>query len=165
MRKRKSDGPPIRAGETPRDAVRRVALGLLARREHGRRELEMKLLARGFAVSDVAPELAVLENERLLSEERFAEQFVGSRARRGDGPRKIRAELKGRGVDDSLIEKELDETEENWLSEAERVRCRKFGAAIPDTYEERARQARFLQNRGFTLEQIRRVLKGDIEDA
>lgn len=164
MRKKKSDGPPLRGDETPRDAVRRISLGLLARREHGRRELELKLLARGFAVSDIGPELDVLEQARLLSDERFAEQFVGSRVRRGDGPLKIRAELKGRGVQEGLIEKEIAQTEENWLGEAERVRCRKFGEPIPDTFEERARQARFLQNRGFTMEQIRRVLKGDIED-
>jgi hypothetical protein len=54
--------------------------------------------------------------------------------------------------------------EENWLADAERVRRKKFGDAIPESYEERARQARFLQNRGFTMEQIRRVLKGDIEE-
>lgn len=148
----------------PREAVRRISLGLLARREHSRRELEQKLLARGFAVSEISAELDALERERLLSETRFATQFVGSRARRGDGPVKIRAELMQRGVSDELIEQELQQVEEDWLREAERVREKKFGRAIPETYEERARQARFLQNRGYTLEQIRKVLRGDIED-
>lgn len=144
--------------------MRRISLGLLARREHSRRELEQKLLARGFAVSEISAELDALERERLLSETRFATQFVGRRARRGDGPVKIRAELMQRGVSDELIEQELQQVEEDWLREAERVREKKFGRAIPETYEERARQARFLQNRGYTLEQIRKVLRGDIED-
>jgi SOS response regulatory protein OraA/RecX len=30
--------------------------------------------------------------------------------------------------------------------------------------QERARQARFLQQRGFSMEHIRAALKGDIED-
>lgn len=161
MRKKKR---PDRSDEAPRDAVRRIAMGLLASREHSRRELERKLQLRGFGEADVAPELDALEKARYLSEERFTEQFVGSRARRGDGPLKIRSELKGRGVDEGLIEKELDHAEDDWLAKAEQVRCKKFGEPIPETFEERARQARFLQNRGYSMEQIRRVLKGDIED-
>jgi len=38
------------------------------------------------------------------------------------------------------------------------VRSKRFGDAMPEDFKERARQARFLQYRGFTSEQIREVL-------
>jgi len=39
------------------------------------------------------------------------------------------------------------------------VRQKKFGKAMPADYKEQARQSRFLQYRGFSTEQIRRLFK------
>jgi regulatory protein len=44
------------------------------------------------------------------------------------------------------------------------ARRKRFGAELPGDMQERARQARFLQQRGFSMEDIRKALKGDIED-
>ena len=149
--------------EAARDPVRvrNAALGLLMRREHSGRELEDKLTARGYAPETVAEVLAALAARNLLSDARFVEEFVAARVRRGDGPAKIRNALHGKGVDAEQLEAALAAHHEEWPALAESVRRKRFGAARPQNYAERARQARFLQQRGFTAEQIRQVLKRD----
>jgi regulatory protein len=142
-------------------SVREAAMNLLARREHSTRELRDKLLVRGFEQDEITPVLQTLSREGLLSDERFTESFIHWRMERGSGPLKIRAELRQRGVADEIIAACLDERDRVWLERAEAVRCKKFGAALPVEYKEKARQARFLQYRGFSAEQTRSVLRDD----
>ena len=144
--------------EEQRRACRKQALDLLARREHSRLELRRKLLARSHA-EDMADEvLDRLQQERFLDEARFAEHFVRSRTGRGQGPAKIRAELRKRGVGESLIDTALAEAECDWTGLAAAARRKRFGAAPPGAYRERARQARFLKSRGFEYGQIQAAL-------
>jgi regulatory protein len=139
--------------------VRQAALDLLARREHSRRELSCKLRARGFDDGTVDISLEALEREGLLSDTRFAEQFVWSRFQRGSGPQKIHAELRERGVDEALIEHNIEALADDWQGLLREVREKKFGSALPTDFRERSRQMRFLQQRGFTAEQIGRVFR------
>jgi len=141
--------------------VRATAMNLLARREHSTQELRDKLLTRGFEDDEIVPALQTLSREGLLSDERFTESFIHSRMERGSGPVKIRAELRQRGVADEIITNWLDERDRVWLERAESVRCKKFGSALPVDYKEKARQARFLQYRGFSAEHTRQVLRDD----
>ena len=141
--------------------MRATAMNLLARREHSTQELRDKLLTRGFEDDEIVPALQTLSREGLLSDERFTESFIHSRMERGSGPVKIRAELRQRGVADEIISDWLDERDRMWLERAETVRCKKFGSALPVDYKEKARQARFLQYRGFSAEHTRQVLRDD----
>ena len=64
------------------------------------------------------------------------------------------------------IETALDAAAEDWVAVARETRRKRFGAAGPADFHERARQARFLQYRGFTSEQIRAALgPGDDTDS
>ena len=130
----------------------------MARREHSRRELAFKLAQREFDDAEIAAVLDALEAERLLSDARFAEAYVHAREARGFGPMRIRAELKERGVDDALIEEHLDQDREVVEARAREQHRKKFGSRSPESYNERARQARFLQGRGFPNEIIWRVV-------
>jgi regulatory protein len=132
---------------------------LLARREHGERELARKLAARGYAGEIVEATLADLVGQGLLSNSRYVESYVESRVQRGHGPLKIRAELRERGVDDSLIDDGLDAYAARWPELLEQVRAKKFGPARPADFTERSRQMRFLQQRGFTGEQIEALFR------
>lgn len=141
--------------------LRAVALRLLGRREYAVAELGQRLLRRGYPQAVVDPVLAALQEEGLLDEARFAESFIASRRARGDGPLKLRRALQERGVADPVIHRYLDAPEEGWLEQLEAVRRKRFGAGRPDSYAEWARQARFLRRRGFTSDQIRRVLRDE----
>jgi regulatory protein len=142
------------------DAVvcRRQALELLARREHTRLELERKLKAQGAPPLVVAEALDGLEKEGLVSAARFAESFVRSRVAKGQGPLRIRRELAARGVSDQDAAAALDAGSYDWRSLARSVRIKKYGSERPKRYTEHARQARFLEYRGFDYDQIRSAL-------
>jgi len=79
-------------------AVRRTAMALLARREHGRVALTRKLRQRGAEPEMIETALDRLTEEGLLSEARYLESFVSYRARSGYGPARIREELSQRGT-------------------------------------------------------------------
>jgi regulatory protein len=144
---------------TERDAdLRRAAMDLLARREHSRAELRTKLRRRGADGSAIDPVLEALDADGLQSDARYAEAMAQSCLRRGKGPLRIRAELRTRGVDDALIEAALRALHDDWVALAQNARRKRFGDALPDTREDRARQARFLEQRGFAAEHIRAAL-------
>jgi regulatory protein len=132
-------------------------MDLLARREHSRLELERKLTARDYDSSEVAAVLDELEQDGLLSAERFARSFIESRYARGQGPYRIRRELAERGVPsaDAWLEDEAFD----WDALARTTRIRRFGEAPPANLREKARQIRFLEYRGFAHDQIRRALQ------
>ena len=71
---------------------------------------------------------------------------------------RIRKELERKGLTDEAVERWSDARSKEWLAELERVRHKKFGARLPCDFAERAKQARFLQQRGFTFEQIQQAL-------
>ena len=83
--------------------ARLAAMNLLAYREHSRAELVAKLIGRSFDVSEIDAALDILENEHLLSDERFAQAYVRMRSRKGFGPIRIRQELQERGISRELI--------------------------------------------------------------
>ena len=101
--------------------------------------------------------LAQLIDENLLNDERFTESFIRSRMARGQGPVKIRHELQKRSVASELIDDYLDESWELWQETLENVRQKKFGAELPKDYKEQTKQSRFLYQRGFGSEMIRRL--------
>lgn len=151
------------ASEPPQDDavdIEAAAIRLLAQREHSRHELQAKL-ARRFADNALCGQvLDDLEGRGLLSDERFTEQYVNSRMRKGFGPLRIRAELRERGVADELIEAWLDLSAEEWLAQLRHAAQGRFGDSAPEDARSQSRQARFLQYRGFPESLIRRYLWG-----
>jgi regulatory protein len=136
----------------------------LARREHSRRELHDKLLKKGCDEATAAETVKRLEQDRLVSDDRFMESLIQARRSRGYGPLRIQKELQEKGVTAEAIERWLDISGGEWLEDIRRVQRKKFGARLPKSYPERARQARFLQYRGFTYDQIQKVLNPHEQD-
>ena len=146
-------------------ACERAALDLLARREHSRRELERKLGARGFPDEMIASTLDALEQSGELAAARFTESFIRARAAKGQGPARIRAELAERGIDREQAAELLRAAGIDWAAVASSVRDKRFGARRPTDFKERARQARFLEYRGFDRDQVGSALRsGDDPD-
>ena len=134
------------------------AAALLARREHSRHELRQKLARHGAGADEVEAALQQLAAGGLQRDARFAEHFVRAKVNKGQGPLKIRHALQGRGVGPDLITEYLDAARIDWLAEARRVRTGKFGAPPPLEHANKAKQARFLQGRGFAGDVIMEAL-------
>jgi len=156
---------PAVAVKQVHNSLRKKAMDLLARREHSVDELQQKLLSHAkkkeLDVEIVADVIGALQKEGLVSDERFTEAFVRYRMNNGYGPRRIQSELRERGVDEKIQAAYLDFSDPQWFDQVELVRRKRFGENPPEDYKERARQARFLQYRGFTTDQTKRVLAGD----
>ncbi len=141
--------------------LRQKAIGLLARREHTRAELARKLSGLGTQ-EEIATVLADMEASQLQSDNRTAENYLRSNASRL-GASRLRHSLKTRGVAPEVIEEQLAQAD--LPDEIDRARAawgRKFSAA-PSNPKEWARQARFLQSRGFAGDIVRRLLKQPLE--
>jgi regulatory protein len=161
---------PVRAGSRQLSdkspgpkSIEATALRLLAHREHSTDELRRKLLRRGHPPAAIDVVLGQLAVWKLISDARFAGGLVRGAATRGHGPVRIRAELRRQGIDEAVIQAEFAEAGCDWLQLAARVRIRKFGVPVPANSAERAKQARFLQYRGFTADQIRAALGSDTD--
>jgi regulatory protein len=163
VRRRKPDPAALAAPDDPR-AARLAALKLLNRRDHGARELAERLIARGFARP--AAELAVegLRRERLVDDGRYAEHLVVYHANRGRGPVGIAHRLREAGVAADAIAAAVDAGATSWRSRCAEVRRKRFGAKLPATWAEKGRQARFLAQRGFSADQVRAAVGGDIDE-
>ncbi|MGZ9030740.1 MAG: recombination regulator RecX [Rhodoplanes sp.] len=137
------------------------AVALLARREHSRAELAIKLrrnLTDAHDPAEVDQVLDTLERDKLLSDERYAGALTRTRsARFGDA--RVRFDLKSAGVAAETVDRAVESLKGTELERARAVWLRRFGEA-PSTPQERGRQARFLQARGFSTETIGKVLRG-----
>jgi regulatory protein len=81
------------------------------------------------------------------------------RAGKGYGPNRIRAELAERGVEESLQEQALSCWDGDWEQLAGEVREKKYGRQLPTDWDNKVKQSRFLQYRGFGGEQISKVMR------
>ena len=125
-----------------------AGLKMLMRREHSRLELFQKLQTKGFDVDVVNNSISKLVGQNYQSDDRFSEEFIQMRFNQGKGPVKIASELKMRGINT------FDLTVFDWFQLAKEIRQRKFGDLTSLDFKETAKQKRFLQSRGFTLDQI-----------
>ena len=128
----------------------------LARREHSRAELARKLRAHAQDGEDIEAILDELGAKGWLSDTRFAEQTIRSKARRF-GPLKLAWHLRSKGVDDETIAAGLRAAGIEGVSSIESVWKSRFRAP-PGNDREKARQVRFLQGRGFASEEVFRFL-------
>ncbi len=129
----------------------------LARREHSRAELHAKLQPYVQEGEDLDAVLDELEKRNWLSDARAASQMVD--AKRGRfGTQRISHELRQKGIAENLIDQAMPELRETELEAAREVWRKKFGT-LPQDQKEKARQVRFLQLRGFSLDTVLKVLK------
>lgn len=133
--------------------LRQQALNLLARREHTRVELKTKLSKKTEDLAELDLLLDKLTQQGLLSEQRFVTSFIRQRVNRGYGSLRIAAELRERGIPDHFIKDSFENESVDWQIQIQQVWQKRFGER-PNDLKEKAKQARFLQYRGFDFQQI-----------
>jgi regulatory protein len=138
--------------------LRARAMRFLARREHSRAELQRKLAPLAGEGDDVLALLEDFARRGWLSDRRFAEQLIRAKARRF-GPLKLARELRAKGIDEETIAAGFRAAEiDPMAARMQAVWASRFRAK-PVEERELARQARFLQGRGFPLDDILKFLK------
>ncbi len=142
--------------------MRQRALEYLGKREYSYVELGQKLKTYAEEDDDIAAILDDFKKRGWLSDARFTEQIVHARSHKF-GSAKIANELREKGVSQELIETAIEQVKENELDNAKEIWRKKF-KSIPASRDEWARQARFLQSRGFGFDVIKKVLNTKIDD-
>jgi regulatory protein len=145
----------------PQMSLKARALKYLSAREHSRLELSRKLVRYAQDNDDIEGLLDKLEAANLLSQSRFSESLVNRRAARF-GNSRILQELHSHGIDGEAINDIKASLSENETVRAREVWRKKFDR-VPVDAAERAKQMRFLQQRGFSSRAIRAAMQGTDE--
>lgn len=150
----------------PKRSAYDKALGLLARREHSRRELKTKLRQGGYEGEETTAAIDRLGEQQYQDDDRFGEVLLRSRIAQGYGPMRLRVELKSHGLNDARIRELLDAVEVDWTASAAAQLRRRYGkVAVAADAAERSRRAQFLLRRGFTAATVRSVAHADVDYA
>jgi regulatory protein len=150
----------INEKKKPQVSLRQRALDYLAKREYSVAELAQKLntVARQYELDaeEIPAIVADFQKRNWVSDTRFTEQILHARKSKF-GVARIAHELREKGVSDDLISEAVQNVKEDELANAKTVWRKKYDAA-PASREEWAKQARFLQSRGFGFEIIKKVI-------
>ncbi len=139
--------------------IREACIRLLTRREHSQRELQNKLLAKGFDPSVTQSIIDGLAEEGWQSDERFAESYTRYRIRKGFGPVKISFELWKKGVERFDLDPVVLDLDENWFDLLAQVYNKKYTDNTICNQKEWQKCSRFLIQRGFSHEMVNAFLK------
>ncbi len=133
------------------NACYNAAIRLLTRREHSRLELVQKLLLRQFEHGEINDVLDKLAEQRLQSDERFAENYVRHRCHRGYGPFRIEQELKQRAVAAEIVSAAIAQQPNTDWEDAynQAVRRKGIDPEDPDIHQ-RAKLSKYLHHCGFS---------------
>ncbi len=140
--------------------LKSICLRLLARREHSALQLKLKLKKRGYDGIEVDRVIEQLSTQGLQCNKRFAEDYCRYRVARGYGPLRIHQELRERGVSESVIGQCLSELNDSWHEVIAVEFRKKQKKNFLQSDDSLLKTIRFLARRGFTSEQIRKVLDG-----
>ena len=138
------------------------ALRYLSMREHSRVELARKLSPYAEEADEVDAVLNWLEASNFMSAERFSDSLVNRRSARF-GNQRILAELQTHQLDHAEMQRVKEQLVETELERAVAVLHRKFPHS-PADHEERTKQSRFLQQRGFSGKAIQAAMRAARED-
>lgn len=121
---------------------------MLARREHSVLELTQKLNDKDYAIDEIEQAISLLIEQKYQSNARFAAEFVQMRVNQGKGSRLISQQLKQKGIED------FDFKNFDFFALAKSVKIKKYGEMSAKNYQQKAKQMRFLQSRGFGFDEI-----------
>ncbi len=144
-----------RSNAKPRSLAAR-GIAILSRREHSRKELREKLLTYEEDKEKVEATLDEFEKKGFLSDERYAEALCRARSKRY-GNFRLAIELREAGIASEIANRAIEALPSE-VERAQEIWERRFGTP-PENDKDRQRQIRFLANRGFSFDSIRRVLE------
>lgn len=132
------------------------ALDLLSRREHSQKEIKSKLHNKFRNTDEIDEVIKKLVANNIINDARFTEHYLNSRKRRGFGSKKISYELLSKGINESIIDEVLRNTDD-WNELAKKEFNKKYKDGPSDDFKIRSKQKNFLLNRGFSFEEIESV--------
>ena len=138
---------------------------MLSIREHSQKQMSQKLTNKGFEPSVIASCIDYLVENDWLSDERFCNSFIRSKADKGQGLKKIRSELVLQGIEHQTIYQQLQEENIDWQNVCIKALKKKLGIFSCDdipkhiTFRQKIKLENFLRFRGFSAEEIKVAIR------
>ncbi|TNI71486.1 regulatory protein RecX [Aeromonas media] len=136
-------------------AARAFAMRSLARRESAESELAGRLRRQGFNAEVIDAVLDYCRGYHWIDDERYGAMAVRAGATKGQGPIKIRFDLRRKGLDDMQIDAAFDQPELDWFELAFALLERRARVADLGDFKLRMKWLKYLLGRGFTQDQAR----------
>lgn len=137
-------------------------LYLLSKRDYSKQELRRKLSQKEYTDEEIEQAIEKAQAHNWQSDERFCSAFIRYRSLQGIGPRRLKQELRLKGIEDWLISQELENAEIDWFKLAEQV----FEKKTPTHWDIKAKQKmwRFMLSRGFNNDHFSHLMDIDYND-
>ncbi len=134
--------------------IKKECLRLLTRRDHSRKEMQEKLVLKGYDRNQVGEIIDELSKQNWQDDFRYAESYARVRSQKGFGPGYIAYELRQQGVAQDTIEQIIRSMSDQWMILLEQAYTKKYPDSAKLDNNERAKRIRFLMQRGFTSTMI-----------
>lgn len=142
------------------------AVALLATRARTEKEICDALRKNAYPETTIARVMARLQEAGYIDDADFAGHWAASRAQKGLGSRRIRMELRQKGVDPETIDQTLSAIDENQLRQSARKAAEKAARGRDLTNPgERQKVLAALARRGYDFPLARRALQEVIDDS
>lgn len=142
--------------------LRSYAFALLTRREYSKVELIEKLNLYAINQQEVEALVEEFATSNYQSDERMAQAMLSSQIRKGKGVHRVKQALEHKGLDVDLIADDLKNVD--WFQQAYELKVKKFGTAIAKDPKLKAKQIRFLQYRGFSMDVIFKAIQHQADE-
>lgn len=137
-------------------------LYLLSKRDYSEQELRQKLKLKEYCSEEIERAIEKAQTNNWQNDERFCATFIRYRSIQGIGPRRLKQELKLKGIKDWLINQELENAEVDWFELASQI----FEKKRPLVWDLKAKQKmwRFMVSRGFYNDHFSHLMDIDYND-
>ena len=144
-----------------------LAVSLLAQRARSSGEIEQKLRDRFYLPETVEMVLYKLEKEHFLNDEAFAMEYAAALSRRQTGRARIAQDLRRKGIDPALIQRALEELDEEEADDAAFTLARKLLKRYerePDPRKAMQKLLMAMARRGYGFEEARAAAQRAIQE-
>lgn len=141
--------------------LRATALAWLGRQEYSEAKFRRKLEQQEAAPEQIELVVAEFIANNWLSEQRYCEAFVRGRVRKGQGVVRIINDGRSQGLDEATLKQALDDCQTDWFELARETYQKRFGESEIKDLKEKAKRLRFMQYRGFNMDQVNYAMAQD----
>jgi regulatory protein len=151
--------------KTAKEVYKKMA-ALCSRAEQCSPDIRKKITAAGLNSDEADNIIEKLKEEKFIDDQRYVRFYVSEKFRMNKwGKVKMRYYLRMKGLDDALIQKGLDEMDEEKYRQALIKTMKEKARTVKkkNKFEKMGQVIRFTQNRGFEPELIHRYLNDALE--
>lgn len=143
-----------------------TALKIIERSYKTKKEMEKRLLEKGYNLEEINETLKFLERYNFINDESYTKAFIKNKTKT-QGKQKIKYALKNKGVSEEIIEEELSNLDMKKEKEkANILALKKYNILIKrenDKYKIKEKIIRFLISRGYNYEVTKDAVKEMLE--